>query len=96
MRDYLDSLEKMKNLPNLKFLCGSHGAAHFDARTKIDEYIEHRLRRELEILSAVQEGALKTDEIVEKVYTDVSPELYQLAEKSVEAHLEKLKMDGKI
>ena len=96
MQDYLNSLERMKNLPNLKFLCGAHGAAIFDAKGKIDEYIEHRLGREQKILSAIQCGAKTLSKIVEKVYIDVSPELYKLAKKSVEAHLEKLKSDGKI
>lgn len=96
MSDYLNSLEKLKDLPNLKFLCGSHGSAIFDAKGKIDKYIEHRLKREQEILSAVQTGAKTASEIVQKVYTDISPELYQLAEKSIEAHLEKLRTDGEI
>ncbi|HSK72875.1 MAG TPA: MBL fold metallo-hydrolase [Pyrinomonadaceae bacterium] len=94
MRDYLNSLERMKNLPNLRFLCGSHGAAVIDAKGKIENYIAHRLERERKILEAIQAGARTPREIVEKVYTDVSPELWNLAEKSVEAHLEKLKDDG--
>ena len=96
MQNYLDSLERMRNLPNLKFLCGSHGSAIFDAKGKIDKYIEHRLEREQKILSAMQHGAKTFSEIVRKVYTDISPELYKLAEKSVEAHMEKLRNDGKI
>lgn len=90
MSDYLNSLERMKNLPNLRFLCGSHGAAIFDAKGKIESYIEHRLERERKILEAVKAGATTLREIVERVYTDVSPALYELAEKSVAAHLEKL------
>ena len=58
----------MKNLPNLRFLCGSHGAAVFDAKGKIEEYIAHRLERERQILEAVQNGAKTPEEIVEKVY----------------------------
>lgn len=96
MQNYLDSLEKMRNLPNLKFLCGSHGSAIFNAKGKIDKYIEHRLERERKILSALENGAKSIKEIIEKVYTDILPELYNLAEKSIEAHLEKLKSDGKI
>ncbi|CAN5419812.1 hypothetical protein BH20ACI1_BH20ACI1_03200 [soil metagenome] len=42
MKDYLASLERMKNLPNLRFLCGSHGAAVVDAKTKIESYIARR------------------------------------------------------
>ncbi len=93
MIDYLNSLERLKNLPNLRFLCGSHGAAIFDARGKIERCIAHRLRREKMILKAIEEGAKTTAEIVEKVYFDLSPALRQLAEKSVEAHLEKLEAE---
>lgn len=94
MIDYLASLERLKNLPNLKFLCGSHGAAVFDAKSKIESYIEHRLAREKKIIEAIEKGAKNLSEIVEKVYTDVPPELRSLAEKSVEAHLEKLAAEG--
>ncbi|HEX9929377.1 MAG TPA: MBL fold metallo-hydrolase [Pyrinomonadaceae bacterium] len=94
MRDYLNSLEKMRDLPNLRFLCGSHGSALANAREKIENYIRHRLMREQEILEAWKTGARTPREIVERVYTDVKPELWLWAEKSVEAHLEKLQADG--
>jgi glyoxylase-like metal-dependent hydrolase (beta-lactamase superfamily II)/8-oxo-dGTP pyrophosphatase MutT (NUDIX family) len=96
MIDYLASLETMKNLPNLRFLCGSHGAAIADAPGKIQEYIAHRLEREKQILEVVRNGARTPGEIVEKVYAGLNPELKKLAEKSVEAHLEKLRREGKI
>jgi hypothetical protein len=54
------------------------------------------LEREQKILVAIENGAKSVREIVGEVYTDVSPELWRLAEKSVEAHLEKLKIDGRI
>jgi glyoxylase-like metal-dependent hydrolase (beta-lactamase superfamily II)/8-oxo-dGTP pyrophosphatase MutT (NUDIX family) len=95
LNDYLTSLERMKDLPNLRFLCGSHGAAVFDAKSKIESYIAHRLERERQILQAIENGAKTAREIVERVYTDISPALYELAEKSVEAHLEKLREEGK-
>jgi glyoxylase-like metal-dependent hydrolase (beta-lactamase superfamily II)/8-oxo-dGTP pyrophosphatase MutT (NUDIX family) len=96
MIDYLNSLETMKNLPNLRFLCSSHGAAIFGAKAKIESYIEHRLEREQNILAAIENGAKSSSEIVEKVYSDVSPALWELAEKSVEAHLEKIKKENLI
>ncbi len=96
MIDYLTSLERLKNLPNLRFLCGSHGAAVFDARAKIENYIAHRLRRERKIVRAIETGAKTVGEIVEKVYADTPPQLWKLAEKSVEAHLTKLETEGKI
>jgi glyoxylase-like metal-dependent hydrolase (beta-lactamase superfamily II)/8-oxo-dGTP pyrophosphatase MutT (NUDIX family) len=94
LRDYLNSLEQMRDLPNLRFLCGSHGAAQADAKAKIESYIRHRLMREQKILAAWKTGARKIREIVEQVYQDVKPELWSFAEKSVEAHLEKLKEEG--
>lgn len=96
MIDYLDSLEKLKVLPNLKFLCGSHGAAISDARAKIESYIAHRLKREQKILTAIGDGTKSIGEIVEKVYADTPQNLWKLAEKSVEAHLKKLETEGKI
>ena len=93
MSDYLNSLERMKNLPNLRFLCGSHGAAVFDARGKIEEYVAHRLQREGQILEALKSGAQTPSEIVKIVYENLNPLLFPLAEKSVEAHLAKLERD---
>lgn len=94
LRDYLRSLERLRDLPNLKFLCGSHGTAIFDARTKIESYIAHRLEREQEILRAIENGARSVSEIVKTVYIDLKPELVRLAEKSVEAHLEKIRSES--
>jgi len=96
MSDYLSSLERMKNLPNLRFLCGSHGAAVFDAKGKIEEYIAHRRTREQQVLEAFLGGAKTPAEIVKIVYEKLNPMLFPLAEKSVSAHLAKLAQDGLI
>jgi len=47
-------------------------------------------------LQAVREGATDPKQIVAKVYTDVSPKAYAMAERAVLAHLEKLRKDGAI
>lgn len=91
LKDYLASLERLKHLPNLRFLCGSHGSAIFDAKGKIESYIAHRIEREKQILAAMKNGAKTVSEIVEAVYVDLKPELFRLAEKSVEAHLVKIR-----
>lgn len=93
MIDYLRTLERLKSLPNLRFLCGSHGAAVFDVKEKIESYIAHRSAREKQIVEAIEGGAKTAREIVEIVYRDVSPALWTLAEKSVEAHLEKIETE---
>ncbi len=94
MRDYLDSLERMRALPNLSVIFGGHGPAIGNPYQKIDEYISHRLEREQNILIAVREGANTPKEIVARVYTDVSPKAYAMAERAVMAHLAKLEADG--
>lgn len=94
VRDYLSSLERYRRLlPNVRVLFGGHGAAVGSPRAKIEEYIAHRLEREANILRAVREGAATPREIVERVYTDVSPKLHAMAERAVLAHLEKLEED---
>lgn len=94
MRDYLASLERLRALPNLTVLFGAHGPAIGSARTKIDEYISHRLERERNILAAVREGARVPQLIVARVYTDVHPKAHAMAERAVLAHLEKLEADN--
>jgi len=94
MRDYLQSLERMRALPNLSVIFGGHGPAVGNPYSKIDEYISHRQEREANILEAVREGATTPAEIVARVYTDVSPKAHAMAERAVMAHLEKLEADG--
>jgi len=96
MRDYLNSLQRMRSLPNLSVLFGGHGPAVATPYKKIDEYISHRLEREQRILQAVREGATDPKQIVAKVYNDVSPKAHAMAERAVLAHLEKLREDGAI
>ena len=96
MRDYLESLELICALPNLTVLFGGHGPAVATPYKKIKEYIYHRLEREKNILEAVRNGATDPPQIVAKVYTDVSPKAYAMAERAVLAHLEKLRDDGDV
>ena len=94
MGDYLESLRRMRALPNLSALFGGHGPAVGNPREKIDEYISHRLQREELILAAVREGHATPKQIVARVYTDVPPKAHAMAERAVLAHLEKLEADG--
>ena len=94
VRDYLASLERYRRLPRLVALFGGHGPAVGAPTDKIDEYVEHRLKREREILAAVREGAGTTAEVVARAYTDVPLKMHALAERAVAAHLLKLEEDG--
>ncbi len=93
MRDYLESLTRMRSIADLSVIFGGHGPAIANPYTKLDEYISHRLERERKIVQAIKDGASSPSEIVARVYTDVSPKLHNMAERAVLAHLEKLVAD---
>ena len=95
MATYMDSLRKMQAL-NVTALFPAHGPVMANARVKIQEYLNHRIQRETNILKAWQSGKREPREIVKEVYTDVAPAMHALAERSVMAHLEKLREEGKI
>jgi glyoxylase-like metal-dependent hydrolase (beta-lactamase superfamily II) len=95
MATYLDSLRKMLALP-VTALFPAHGPVMANASAKIQEYLDHRLAREEKILAAWQSGHHEPGAIVKEVYKDVAPAMYALAERSVIAHLEKLKEDRKL
>jgi ribonuclease/clavin/mitogillin len=97
MRAYLASLERMKNLPRLNLLLGSHGAPIAAAQAQIERYIAHRLDRERQILVALEAGANTLSEIVARVYGNLADEkLQRLAAKTAQAHLIKLKEENRL
>ena len=93
MKHYFDSLRRMRAIEGLKVLFGGHGPPMANPYAKIDEYINHRLERETNILEAIRQGVKTPKEIVARVYTDVSPKAHALAERAVLAHLEKLETE---
>ena len=95
MATYFDSLRRMLAL-NVTALFPAHGPVMANAKGKIQEYLDHRMLRESNILKAWQGGARSTAEIVKQVYTDVAPEMWSLAERSITAHLEKLREEKRI
>jgi glyoxylase-like metal-dependent hydrolase (beta-lactamase superfamily II) len=95
MATYLESLRRMQALP-VTALFPAHGPVMANAKAKIQEYLDHRLDRERRIFEAWQGGKHGLSDIVKEVYTDVAPAMHGLAERSVMAHLEKLREDRKI
>ncbi len=93
MSEYLRSLERMRDLPGLRFLAGSHGAAVFNAREKIQQYIDHRLEREQQVLEQLSLGNDSPETIAAEIYRGLDPKLMPLAELTVAAHLEKIRKD---
>lgn len=95
LTDYIASLRRMKELPGLRSLCGSHGTAVHDAVSKIDQYISHRLYRETQILNYLQAGKTE-EEILSAIYGGLPENILPLARKTIEAHINKIRRDGLI
>jgi glyoxylase-like metal-dependent hydrolase (beta-lactamase superfamily II) len=95
MATYFDSLRRMQAL-DVTALFPAHGPVMANAKAKIQEYLEHRVEREEKILAAWKRGHREPFAIVKEVYTDVAPMMHALAERSVIAHLEKLKEESRL
>lgn len=86
---YLDSLYLVKDLDVARLEPG-HGDAMDDAAAVIDDYIDHRLEREREILAAIAGGASSVGDIVDVVYVDVPAGLREAATHQVVVQISKL------
>jgi glyoxylase-like metal-dependent hydrolase (beta-lactamase superfamily II)/8-oxo-dGTP pyrophosphatase MutT (NUDIX family) len=95
MDEYLGSLEKLRALAP-KTLFPAHGPAIKNAKAKLSEYIEHRLWREGKVLAAWEAGRRTAQAMLPEVYDDVPEAAWPLAERQIEAHLERLRRSGRL
>jgi glyoxylase-like metal-dependent hydrolase (beta-lactamase superfamily II) len=93
MAAYLDSLRAMQTLAPAAILPG-HGPVIEDPQTLLQAYIDHRLQREQQVLDWLAQGYTTAAEIAAQIYAD-RPEALGLATLQVEAHLEKLRREGR-
>src|ERR687898_421866 len=98
MAAYLASLERLKHIrPRLRAIAPGHGHLITNPLAVIEEYIEHRLARERQIVDALAaRGTATVTELVEDIYVDVPTELHRWARFSVWAHLRKLADEGRV
>ena len=95
MTAYLDSLRRLRNL-ELDVLLPGHGPVVADPRAKLDEYIAHRLDRERRVLDALHAGARTREALLDAAWDDVPGGLRLAASFTLEAHLEKLRDEGRL
>ena len=93
MAAYLNSLRAMLALAPAAILPG-HGPVIEDPPTLLQEYIDHRLQREQQVLDWLAQGYTTAVEIAARIYAD-RPEALDIATLQVEAHLEKLRREGR-
>src|SRR5690606_29728908 len=67
---YLQSLHRLREF-DLEVLCPGHGPYVWEPRTKLDEYISHRLDRERRLLEALESGLRSRDDLLDAAWPEV-------------------------
>ena len=93
MCGYLLALTRLRLREDFNVLCPGHGPPVWDAHTKLEEYVAHRLDRENNLILALGKGARTVAELLDAVWSDVPEELRPLATATLAAHLDKLEDD---
>jgi glyoxylase-like metal-dependent hydrolase (beta-lactamase superfamily II) len=91
---YLRSLERVRALEPCVLLPG-HGRAITSPALVLTNQIEHRLRREQQVIEALASGLGTVESITESIYDGLRQELTWAARENVRAHLQKLATDGR-
>jgi glyoxylase-like metal-dependent hydrolase (beta-lactamase superfamily II) len=94
MAAYLESLRRLMARDDLVFY-GGHGPVLENPQALMRAMLGHRLAREAAVLAAVEAGANTPGEIVDKLYAELDPRVKPAAERTVLAHLIKLKKEGR-
>jgi glyoxylase-like metal-dependent hydrolase (beta-lactamase superfamily II) len=90
---YLESLRFLETVTRGTLYPG-HGPPAVEGRAVIQKTLEHRRDREAQVIEALTSEPLPVKELLARIYTDVDPKVYQLAERSLLSGLLKLEEDG--
>jgi glyoxylase-like metal-dependent hydrolase (beta-lactamase superfamily II) len=91
---YMASLDRVLGLGAVRLL-PAHGEAIDDAPVVLGEYLAHRRMRERQVIEALAAGRRTVEAIADSIYDGLNPALVPAARENVQAHLEKLKDDGR-
>jgi glyoxylase-like metal-dependent hydrolase (beta-lactamase superfamily II) len=92
---YLEGLSRLRDRdPDV--LCPGHGPLVLDPRSKLNEYINHRLERERRLAAALADGKRGVDELLDEVWDDAPAVLRPAAAITLAAHLDKLADEGRL
>ncbi|MBJ7458839.1 MAG: MBL fold metallo-hydrolase [Thermoleophilaceae bacterium] len=92
---YLDSLAKVAAIAPDIILPG-HGEPIHDALAAVEAQREHRLTRERDLLAALGDGLYDREALLDRVWSDVGPELRIAAHVTMQTNLEKLDLEGRL
>ncbi|KAE9414138.1 hypothetical protein Angca_010012 [Angiostrongylus cantonensis] len=96
LHDYMKSLEKIKLMHPNRIYPG-HGPVVEKCDEKVDEYVAHRMKREEEIVAALQQLDEATSmDITVAVYSGTPLSVRLAALNNVKLHLNKLEKEGRV
>jgi len=95
MIEYMASLRRMEQMPIKKILPG-HGPPVDNPTAKIEEYIAHRILREIQILRQLEAGSKSILDMAEDIYADLHPVLRQAGRLQILAHLLKMETEDMV
>ena len=94
LAQYLASLRRVLALAPARML-PAHGRAIDDPGAVLSQHLEHRQRREDQIVAALHAGDRRPEAVVDRLYEGLDQGLKRMAQESVVAHLVKLEEEGR-
>ncbi len=95
MGQYLDSLARIAGL-GLRALVPAHGPISNAPTELLNRTLDHRKMRENKLLAALNAGPLTREQLLARVYDDAPRALWPLADRSLEAHIQKLEAEQRL
>ncbi len=80
--DYINSIETIQKLPNLKLILAAHGSLIENPKERIAEILSHRKAREKQVLNIIYDNSdngISPKEIIKAIYPKDSRFLHQVA-----------------
>lgn len=94
LTQYLDSLSRLIQVPNLAVLYPAHGLAILNPYERMRELLAHRQERTRQALASLERGPATLANLVKEIYADTDPALHGAAAHSLLAHLLALEANG--
>ena len=94
MKSYLNSMEKIETF-DINYIAPAHGGIIDNPHEAIKQTVNHRLERERKLIESLRlHPKIKLSDLVKYAYDDTVTEIHFLAERSLLAHLLKLKKEN--
>lgn len=90
MSGYLLALTRLRLREDFNVLCPGHGPPVWDAHTRLEQYVAHRIDRENSLIVALGEGRRSVRELLDAAWPEVPERLRPFATATLAAHLDKL------